>query len=60
VPPDVTAAIFGLKNCVPQHCATASVLGKYMISDRPITEEQWAKERATVIDAEPAPTLPKD
>jgi len=23
------------------------VLGKYMISDRPITEEQWAKERAT-------------
>jgi hypothetical protein len=36
------------------------VLGKYIISDRPMTEEQWAKEHATVIDAEPAPTRPKD
>jgi hypothetical protein len=26
------------------------VLGKYIISDRPMTEEQWAAERATVID----------
>ena len=25
------------------------VLGKYMISDRPMTEEEWAKERATMI-----------
>jgi len=30
------------------------VLGKYMISDKPMTEEEWARERATVIDAEPA------
>ena len=29
------------------------VLGKYIISDKPMTEEQWARERATVIDAEP-------
>ena len=38
-------------------------LGRYLISDTPMTEEQWAKERATVIDAEPAvdeKTLPKD
>ena len=28
------------------------MLGKYMISDRPMTEEEWARERATVIDAE--------
>ena len=27
------------------------VLGKYLISDKPMTEEEWAKERATVIDA---------
>jgi hypothetical protein len=27
------------------------VLGKYIISDQPMTEEQWARERATVIDA---------
>jgi hypothetical protein len=26
------------------------VLGKYLISDKPMTEEEWAKERATVID----------
>jgi hypothetical protein len=25
-------------------------LGKYIISDRPLTEEQWAAERATIID----------
>jgi hypothetical protein len=31
------------------------VLGKYIISDRPMTAEEWAKERATVIDAELAP-----
>jgi hypothetical protein len=29
------------------------VLGKYIISDKPMTEEQWARERADVIDAEP-------
>jgi hypothetical protein len=29
------------------------VLGKYIISDQPMTEEEWARERATVIDAEP-------
>jgi hypothetical protein len=28
------------------------VLGKYIISDRPMTEEQWIRERATLIDAE--------
>ena len=64
VPPDVAACIFWLKNRDPQHWRDSQqlehVLGKYMISDRPMTEEQWAKERATVIDAEPAPTLPKD
>jgi hypothetical protein len=27
-----------------------SSLGKYIISDRPITEEEWTRERATVID----------
>jgi hypothetical protein len=34
--------------------AEEHVLGKYMISDKPMTEEEWACERATVIDAEPA------
>jgi hypothetical protein len=34
------------------------VLGKYLISDKPMTEEEWARERATVIDASPADTSP--
>jgi hypothetical protein len=28
-------------------------LGKYIISDKPMTEEQWTKERATLIDVTP-------
>ena len=57
VPPDTTAAIFWLKNRDPQHWRDVQnvehVLGKYIISDKPMTEEQWARERADVIDAEP-------
>ena len=46
----------------PQHWRDSQqlehVLGKYIISDHPMTEEQWARERATV-DAEPvAPATP--
>ena len=29
------------------------VLGKYIISDKPMTEEQWIRERATLIDVTP-------
>jgi hypothetical protein len=56
VPPDVTAGIFWLKNRNPQHWRDSQqlehVLGKY-ISDQLMTEEQWARERATVIDEKP-------
>ena len=60
VPPDTTAAIFWLKNRDPAHWRDAwqmeHVLGKYIISDRPMTEEEWIRERgATVIDATPEP-----
>jgi hypothetical protein len=52
VPPDVTACIFWLKNRDPEHWRDVQnvdhVLGKYIISDKPMTEEQWAKERAIV------------
>jgi hypothetical protein len=58
VPPDVTAGVFWLKNRDPQHWRDSQqlehVLGKYLISDKPMSEEDWARERATVIDAEPA------
>ena len=66
VPPDVTACIFWLKNRDPAHWRDAwqleHTLGKYLISDKPMTEEAWAKERATLIDITPedaAHTLPK-
>jgi hypothetical protein len=57
VPPDVTACIFWLKNRDPQHWRDSQqlehVLGKYIISDQPMSEEQWARERADVIDDAP-------
>jgi hypothetical protein len=56
VPPDTTAAIFWLKNRDPAHWRDAwqleHVTGKYVISDKPMSEEQWIKERAVVIDGE--------
>ena len=27
--------------------------GRYIIADRPMTEEEWIRERATVIDVTP-------
>ena len=43
-----------MKNRDPQHWRDSQqlehVLGKYVISDQPMTEEQWAAERAIVID----------
>ena len=64
IPPDVTAGIFWLKNRDPENWRDVQnvnhVLGKYIISDRPMTEEQWAAERATIIndvvEELPAPT----
>jgi hypothetical protein len=59
VPPDVTACIFWLKNRDPQHWRDTQqlehVLGKYIISDQPMSEEQWARERADVLDMPGAP-----
>ena len=56
VPPSDVAAIFWLKNRDPANWRDAwqieNVTGKYVISDKPMTEEQWIKERAVVIDAE--------
>lgn len=56
VPADVTAQIFWLKNRDPAHWRDAwqveHSLGKYVISDKPTSIEQWTKERATLIDGE--------
>ena len=57
VPPDVTAQIFWLKNRDPAHWRDAwqvdHALGKYIISDQPMSEEEWIRERATMIDVSP-------
>ena len=58
VPPDVTAQIFWLKNRKPTEWRDVQqlehALGKYVISDRPMTEEEWIMERsAQVIDVTP-------
>jgi hypothetical protein len=54
VPPDVTACVFWTKNHDPTHWRHSQqlehMLGKYLISDQPMSEEDWARERATVID----------
>jgi hypothetical protein len=60
VPPDVTACIFWLKNRKSHEWRDVQnvehAIGKYIISDRPMTEEEWIRERgATVIDATPEP-----
>jgi hypothetical protein len=59
VPPDVTACIFWLKNRDPAHWRDAwqveHTLGKYTISDRPLTEQEWIEARADVVDVEPEP-----
>jgi hypothetical protein len=50
----VAACIFWLKNRKPAGWRDVQqmehVLGKYIISDKPMTEEQWIKERATAHD----------
>ena len=65
-PPDVGAAFIWLKNRDPERWRDVQnvehVLGKYIISDRPMSEAKWAAERATVIDekaTDVTPALPK-
>ena len=63
MPPDVTAGIFWLKNRDPAHWRDAwqleHVTGKYVISDTPMSEAQWIKERAVLIDAEATDVTPE-
>jgi hypothetical protein len=45
------------KNRDPAHWRDAwqieASVGKYIISDRPMSAEDWIRERATIVDAEP-------
>jgi hypothetical protein len=57
-PPDVTAGIYWTKNRMPDRWRDQQqhVLGKYIISDHPMSEEQWARERADVLDVPAEPS----
>jgi hypothetical protein len=59
VPPDVTAGIYWTKNRMPERWRDQQqidhVLGKYIISDKPMSPEEWARERADVLDVDPSP-----
>jgi Homeodomain-like domain len=65
-PPDTTAALFWLKNRRPDRWRDVqrvdAALGHYVIADRPLTESEWARERAIAdktIDVTPGVT-PKE
>jgi hypothetical protein len=66
VPADVGAAFIWLKNRDPDRWRDVQnvehVLGKYIISDKPMTLEEWASARATVIEEtaeDVTPALPR-
>ena len=54
LPPDVGAAFIWLKNRDPDRWRDVQnvehVMGKYIISDKPMTIDEWAAARATVIN----------
>jgi hypothetical protein len=60
--PNFSAACFWLKNRRKDRWRDVhqveAALGHYVISERPLTEEEWSKDRATVIDNDASPTSP--
>ena len=60
VPPDVTACIFWLKNRRKDRWRDVknidADIGHYIISDKPMTEEEWIAERAMLV----TPALPQE
>jgi hypothetical protein len=65
VPPDVTAAIFWLKNRDPQHWRDSQqlehVLGKYIISDTPMTPRADVIDGTNLLNSDKAsPVLPQN
>ena len=55
LPPDTTACIFWLKNRRPSEWRDVqnidAAIGHYIVSDRPMTEDEWIAERTKVIEA---------
>ena len=61
-PPNTTAAIFWLKNRRPDRWRDVQqsdgAVGHYLISDRPLTEQEWIEQRATIGAKDVTPALP--
>jgi hypothetical protein len=60
VPPDVTAGIFWSKNRRPDRWRDTWHLGAAVGSDKPLTAEQWIRERALLVEAEAVDVTPKE
>jgi hypothetical protein len=62
VPPDVTAQIF-CKNRDPARWRAAwqleHVTGRYAVSEKPMSEDDWIRERAVLIDGEATDVTPE-
>jgi hypothetical protein len=62
IPPDPASAMFWLKNRDSEHWRDVQniehAVGRYVISDKPMSEEDWVRERAVVIDAEAIDATP--
>ena len=58
-PPNVTACIFWLKNRRPDRWRdvqnTDAAIGHYILSDRPLTEDEWIEQRTKLV----TPALPQ-
>jgi hypothetical protein len=61
---NTTAQIFWLKNRRPDRWRDVqqlqSEVGHYIISDRPMTEQEWIEQRATIRAKDVTPALPDD
>ena len=62
-PPDPTSMIWWLKNRRPDRWRDVqridAAMGHYVLSDRPMTEEEWVRERASVDAIDVTPALPQ-
>jgi hypothetical protein len=60
---NTTAQIFWLKNRRPDRWRDVQQLqgdvGHYLISDRPLTEDEWIEQRTKLIEAKVTPALPQ-
>ena len=64
VPPDVTACFFWLKNRRPEQWRDVqridAAMGHYILSETPMDEETWIRERASIDAIDVTPALPQE